>query len=72
LNELWAPLTQAQHQYIAGQLRQTGALAEEAGVPDADAEFWREQRDPESPGALVNHPGLFWCEGHLVMAGQRL
>ena len=71
LSEIWAPLSSAQRQYIRGQLMQIGALAEQAGVPEADLEFWSAQRDPGSPEALVNHPELFWCEGHFVTVGQR-
>ena len=50
---------------------QIGALAEKAGVPESDLEFWRAQRDPSAPEALVNHPELFWCEGHFVTVGRR-
>lgn len=71
LTEIWAPLSPVQRQYIAGQLMQIGALAERAGVPDADMVFWRAQRDPDAPEHLVNHPDLFWCEGHFVAVGRR-
>jgi arsenite methyltransferase len=71
LSEIWAPLEPAERQYIGGQLMQLGALAERAGVPEADLEFWRSQRDPDAPEALVNHPELFWCEGHFVTVGRR-
>lgn len=71
LSEIWAPLEPAQRQYIGGQLMQIGALAEKAGVSQSDLEFWRAQRDPEDPEALVNHPELFWCEGHFVTTGRR-
>lgn len=71
LSEMWAPLMPPQRQYIAGQLTQIGALAERAGVPKPDLEFWRSQRDPESSTALVNDPDLFWCEGHFVTVGRR-
>lgn len=70
LSEIWAPLEPVQHTYIAGQLRQIGALAEEAGVPESDMAFWLAQRDPTAPNALVNHPDLFWCEGHFVTVGR--
>ena len=69
--EMWAPLQPVQRQYIAGQLSQIGALAERAGVPSEDLAFWRSQRDPDSPDALVNHPDLFWCEGAFVTVGLR-
>jgi ubiquinone/menaquinone biosynthesis C-methylase UbiE len=71
LSEIWAPLQAAQRQYIGGQLMQIGALAEQAGVPDEDLKFWRAQRDPDAPEHLVNHPELFWCEGHFVTVGRR-
>ena len=71
LSEIWAPLSSAQRQYIGGQFMQIGALAERAGVPEADLEFWRAQRDPGAQDALVNHPELFWCEGHFVTVGRR-
>ncbi len=71
LSEMWAPLQPVQRQYIAGQLSQIGALAERAGVPSEDLKFWRSQRDPDSPDALVNHPDLFWCEGAFVTVGLR-
>ncbi len=72
LSEIWAPLQPVQRQYIAGQLTQIGALAERAGVPESDLEFWRAQRNSESPEALVNDPELFWCEGHMVTVGRRV
>lgn len=71
LSEIWAPLSSAQRQYIGGQFMQIGALAERAGVPEPDLEFWRAQRNPGAPEALVNHPELFWCEGHFVTVGRR-
>ena len=71
LSEIWAPLQPAQRAYIGGQLMQIGALAERAGVPESDLEFWRAQRDPSAPEAMVNHPELFWCEGHFVTVGRR-
>ncbi len=71
LSEIWAPLSSAQRQYIGGQFMQIGALAERAGVPEEDLEFWRAQRDPGAQEALVNHPELFWCEGHFVTVGRR-
>jgi SAM-dependent methyltransferase len=71
LSEIWAPLEPVQRQYIGGQLMQLGALAERAGVSEADLEFWRSQRDPGAPEALVNHSDLFWCEGHFVTVGRR-
>ncbi len=71
LSEIWAPLQPAQRAYIGGQLMQIGALAEQAGVPESDLEFWRAQRNPSAPDALVNHPELFWCEGHFVTVGRR-
>lgn len=72
LSEIWAPLQPVQRQYIGGQLKQIGALAERAGVPESDLEFWRAQRNSESPEALVNDPELFWCEGHMVTVGRRV
>ena len=71
LSEIWAPLEPVQNAYIGGQLMQIGALAEKAGVPESDLAFWRAQRDPDGPDALVNHPELFWCEGHFVTVGRR-
>ena len=71
LSEIWAPLTPIQRQYIGGQLMQIGALAEKAGVSESDLAFWRAQRDPDAPEALVNDPELFWCEGHFVTTGRR-
>ena len=71
LSEIWAPLQPVQRQYIAGQLTQIGALAERAGVPQADLAFWHAQRDPDAPEHLANHPDLFWCEGHFVTVGRR-
>lgn len=71
LSEIWAPLSPAQRQYVGGQFMQIGALAEKAGLPEEDLQFWRAQRDPSAPVALVNHPELFWCEGHFVTVGRR-
>jgi ubiquinone/menaquinone biosynthesis C-methylase UbiE len=71
LSEIWAPLEPAQRQYIGGQLMQIGALAEKAGVSESDLAFWRAQRNPGAPDALVNDPELFWCEGHFVTTGRR-
>lgn len=71
LSEIWAPLKPNQRQYIGGQLMQIGALAEKAGGPEADMEFWSKQRDPSEPEHHVNHPDLFWCEGHFVTVGRR-
>lgn len=71
LSEIWAPLDPVQRQYIGGQLMQIGALAEKAGVAESDLAFWRAQSDPDAPEALVNHPELFWCEGHFVTMGRR-
>lgn len=70
LCEIWAPLQPVQRRYIGRQLRQMGALAEQAGMPEADLAFWRRQRDPDTPEGLVNHPELFWCEGHFVAVGR--
>jgi ubiquinone/menaquinone biosynthesis C-methylase UbiE len=70
LCEIWAPLQPVERQYIGHQLMQMSALAERAGVPPADLEFWRCQRDPNSANSLSNHPNLFWCEGHFVAVGQ--
>jgi ubiquinone/menaquinone biosynthesis C-methylase UbiE len=71
LSEMWAPLRAVQQEYIAHQLMQMGVLAERAGVPAADLEFWRRQRDPDAVDNLAHHPELFWCEGHFVTAGRR-
>ena len=71
LTEIWAPLEPVQRTYIGGQLMQIGALAEKAGMPETDLDFWRQQRDPSAPEALVNHPELFWCEGHIISVGRR-
>jgi arsenite methyltransferase len=71
LSEIWAPLQPVQRDYIAHQLMQMGVLAERAGVPAADLDFWRRQRDPDSLDNLAHHPELFWCEGHFVCVGQR-
>jgi ubiquinone/menaquinone biosynthesis C-methylase UbiE len=70
LSEIWAPLRPVQRQYIAHQLMQMGALAERAGLPDADLDFWRRQRDPDSTENLSHHPELFWCEGYFVAVGR--
>lgn len=70
LCEIWAPLQPVQRRYIGRQLRQMGALAEQAGMPEADLAFWRRQRDPDAPESLANHPELFWCEGHFVAVGR--
>jgi hypothetical protein len=50
---------------------QMSVLAERAGVPVTDLDFWRRQRDPDSTDNLAHHPDLFWCEGHFVTAGRR-
>lgn len=71
LIEIWAPLQAAQRHYIGAQLMQIGALAEQGGVPEEDLTFWRAQRDPNTPEHLVNHPDLFWCEGHFLTVGRR-
>jgi SAM-dependent methyltransferase len=71
ISEIWAPLEPVQRQYIGGQLMQIGVLAEQAGVPKADLIFWHAQCDPDASEALVNHPELFWCEGHFVTVGRR-
>jgi hypothetical protein len=71
LSEIWVPLEPAQRAYIGGQFMQLGAVAEKAGVSETDMEFWRAQQDPAAPDALVNHPDLFWCEGHFVTVGRR-
>jgi arsenite methyltransferase len=72
LCEMWAPLEPMQHAYIAKQLLQIGALAENGGIlPDKDLEFWKVQRDPTSPDRLVDNPELFWCEGHVLSVGLR-
>ena len=70
LSEIWAPLRPIERQYIGQWLMQAGADAERGGVPAADLEFWRRQRDPEAPWSLANHPELFWCEGHFVTVGR--
>jgi SAM-dependent methyltransferase len=70
LCEIWAPLRPIEQRYIGHQLMQMGVLAEQAGVPDADLEFWHCQRDPDSTDSLSNYPDLFWCEGHFVAVGQ--
>jgi arsenite methyltransferase len=70
LSEFWAPLRPVQQQYVAHQLMQMGVLAERAGVPAADLDFWRRQRDPDAADNLAHHPELFWCEGHFVTVGR--
>jgi SAM-dependent methyltransferase len=70
LSELWAPLRPIQRRYIGQQLRQMGALAEQAGMAAADLAFWQRQRDPEAAECLVHDPELFWCEGHFVAVGR--
>jgi len=70
LSEMWAPLRPVQRQYIAHQLMQMGVLAERAGLPAADLDFWRRQRNPDSAENLAYHPDLFWCEGHYVTVGR--
>jgi hypothetical protein len=70
LSELWAPLRPVQRRYLGQQLRQMGALAEQAGMAVADLAFWQRQRDPEAAGCLVHDPELFWCEGHFVAVGR--
>lgn len=70
LSEIWAPLRLVQRQYIAHQLMQMGALAERTGLPEADLDFWRRQRDPDSVDNLSYHPELFWCEGFFVTVGR--
>jgi hypothetical protein len=70
LCELWAPLKPVQRLYIGHQLMQMGALAEQVELPAADLEFWRRQRDPDSPDSLSRDPDLFWCEGFFVTVGR--
>jgi ubiquinone/menaquinone biosynthesis C-methylase UbiE len=70
LSELWAPLEPIQRQYVGRQLMQLGTLAAQVDLPASDQAFWCQQRDPEAPEALVNHPDLFWCEGHFVAVGR--
>jgi SAM-dependent methyltransferase len=70
LCEIWAPLRPIEQLYIGHQLMQMGVLAEQSGVPKADLEFWRRQRDPNSADSLSNHPSLFWCEGHFLAVGR--
>jgi arsenite methyltransferase len=68
--EFWPPLQPVQRQYVAELLMQMGTLAEQGGVPEADLDFWRRQRDPDSPDNLSHDPDLFWCEGCLVTVGR--
>jgi arsenite methyltransferase len=70
VTEFWAPLSPVQREWVAELLMQMGALAERAGVPEADLDFWRRQRDPQSPDNLSHDPDLFWCEGYFVTVGR--
>ena len=72
LCEIWAPSSQCSTAYIGRQLLQIGALVEQAGgVPEIDLEFWRKQRDLDATDRLVDHPELFWCEGHILSVGLK-
>jgi arsenite methyltransferase len=72
LCEIWAPLEPVQHAYIGRQLLQIGALVEQAGgVPESDLEFWRKQRNLYATERFVDHPELFWCEGHILSVGLK-
>lgn len=67
LAERRAPLTPVEAAYIAEFLRYFAAIAGELPLPDDDRAFWRDQR---GPAALVNDPGFYWCEGHVVAIGR--
>jgi ubiquinone/menaquinone biosynthesis C-methylase UbiE len=71
LVERWAPLETFARERIIASLASLAeiALRDDVKVPESDKGFWRRQRDPASPEHLINHPDLYWCEGHVLAVG---
>jgi ubiquinone/menaquinone biosynthesis C-methylase UbiE len=72
LNERHAPLDNATRAFAASVLQgmSTGRLESDANL-SPEARVWLEtQQDPESEGALVNHPQFSMCEAQVVTTGR--
>src|SRR5690349_16594688 len=62
LIERWAPLRPVERPFIGDALAFDAGLAEDLALPPGARAFWRAQRDPASPDALVNRPDFSSCE----------
>jgi len=69
LEELWAPLTDLEREGAGTFLRYLAAAAERTAIPEEDRAFWRAQRDPADPAALVNHPEFYERGGYVLAVG---
>lgn len=69
LIERWVPLTPAERAFLAEALGGFAALGvRQEGLSERDREMWRTlQRDP---GALLDRPDLYYCEGQVVAVGR--
>ncbi|HET9016532.1 MAG TPA: methyltransferase domain-containing protein [Thermomicrobiaceae bacterium] len=69
LEERWAPLSDDERQGAGAFLRYLAAAAEQTAIPEEDRAFWRAQRDPAHPDALVNHPEFYHRGGYTLAVG---
>lgn len=70
LIERWAPLTPAEKKCFGQLLSSVAALAEEIGLDGPAGEYFRNQKDPDSPNAIVNHPEFHACRAVTLVIGQ--
>ncbi len=68
--ERWAPLNAIERSFFTGVLNNGAEQAESLDLPEEDQAFWQEQRDPDSPGYLLNQPDFYWSQGHTVAVGR--
>ena len=71
LSEIWAPLWSRSSGSISLISWRRWGARRDGRPPGGGLAVWRAQRDPKAPEHLVNHPDLFWCEGHFVTVGRR-
>jgi len=67
--ERWAPLRPVERRLWGGIYAHFAGQSEALALPEADRDFWREQRDPASPGAIINHPEFYLSEGDVLAVG---
>jgi hypothetical protein len=69
LIERWAPLTPTERRFLVEAVGGFSSLgARQEGVSARDRETWLALYD--NPGALLDRPDLYYCEGQVVAVGR--
>jgi ubiquinone/menaquinone biosynthesis C-methylase UbiE len=68
--ERWAPLTEIERRYFADTIAYMASMADQLELAAEEHAFWRAQRDPDSPGYLLNQPDFYSGAGQVVAVGH--